>query len=97
MQAPRDKLVCVLNCCRVINNLLHAAGNDDNEARGKTKVDLYMMHASQWHAAPDNMHCNTSRYRISPCPCADLVNELCGIRYHLMLHILVFAVNQLQD
>ena len=24
-KAPRDKLVCVLNCCRVINNLLAAA------------------------------------------------------------------------
>ena len=23
VQAPRDKLVCILNCCRVINNLLH--------------------------------------------------------------------------
>lgn len=34
MQAPRDKLVCVLNCCRVINNLLHVADNDGNEARG---------------------------------------------------------------
>ncbi|DBB04146.1 hypothetical protein WJX77_002566 [Trebouxia sp. C0004] len=33
-KAPRDKLVCVLNCCRVINNLLHNAGIKDNEARG---------------------------------------------------------------
>ncbi|KAL0040776.1 hypothetical protein WJX79_005242 [Trebouxia sp. C0005] len=33
-KAPRDKLVCVLNCCRVINNLLHNAGIQDNEARG---------------------------------------------------------------
>ena len=22
-KAPRDKLVCILNCCRIINNLLH--------------------------------------------------------------------------
>jgi len=38
-QAPRDKLVCILNCCRVIGNMLHtgprssgdgsAAGADD--------------------------------------------------------------------
>lgn len=35
MQAPRDKLVCVLNCCRVINNLLHVADNNGNEARGE--------------------------------------------------------------
>ena len=34
-QAPRDKLVCVLNCCRVINNLLHVADNDGSEARGE--------------------------------------------------------------
>ena len=33
VQAPRDKLVCVLNCCRVINNLLHAAVAA-GEARG---------------------------------------------------------------
>ena len=32
-QAPRDKLVCILNCCRVINNLLHV-GIQDGEARG---------------------------------------------------------------
>lgn len=33
VQAPRDKLVCILNCCRVINNLLHAAVAA-GEARG---------------------------------------------------------------
>ena len=26
-KAPRDKLVCVLNCCRIINNLLNASAN----------------------------------------------------------------------
>ncbi len=26
-KAPRDKLVCVLNCCRVINNLLAASAS----------------------------------------------------------------------
>ena len=31
-QAPRDKLVCILNCCRVINNLLHVG--HDGDARG---------------------------------------------------------------
>lgn len=24
-QAPRDKLVCILNCCRVVGNMLHSA------------------------------------------------------------------------
>ena len=33
MQAPRDKLICVLNCCRVINNLLHVQVQQ-GEARG---------------------------------------------------------------
>lgn len=33
-QAPRDKLICILNCCRVISNLLNIkssvpAGADD--------------------------------------------------------------------
>ena len=32
VQAPRDKLVCALNCCRVINNLLHV--QVQGEARG---------------------------------------------------------------
>jgi hypothetical protein len=32
LQAPRDKLVCILNCCRVINNLLHVG--HDGDARG---------------------------------------------------------------
>lgn len=31
-KAPRDKLVCILNCCRVINNLLLnvSIGSKDN-------------------------------------------------------------------
>ncbi|BDA40541.1 probable vacuolar protein sorting-associated protein 9A at N-terminal half [Coccomyxa sp. Obi] len=32
-KAPRDKLVCILNCCRVINNLLHVQVQH-GEARG---------------------------------------------------------------
>lgn len=30
-KAPRDKLVCVLNCCKVINNLLLNASIASNE------------------------------------------------------------------
>ncbi|RZC54296.1 hypothetical protein C5167_013153 [Papaver somniferum] len=30
-KAPRDKLVCILNCCKVINNLLHNASIASNE------------------------------------------------------------------
>ena len=33
LQAPRDKLVCILNCCRIINNLLHL-NVGQGEARG---------------------------------------------------------------
>ena len=36
VQAPRDKLVCILNCCRVINNLLHV-GIQDGQARGESR------------------------------------------------------------
>lgn len=39
MQAPRDKLVCVLNCCRVINSLLHV-GIQDGQARGARSCTL---------------------------------------------------------
>ena len=45
LQAPRDKLVCVLNCCRVINNLLHV--QVQGEARGKP---LMMGPESRIHA-----------------------------------------------
>ncbi|THG17600.1 hypothetical protein TEA_004906 [Camellia sinensis var. sinensis] len=30
-KAPKDKLVCILNCCKVINNLLHNASVASNE------------------------------------------------------------------
>lgn len=36
LQAPRDKLVCILNCCRIINNLLHL-NVGQGEARGRLK------------------------------------------------------------
>lgn len=29
-RAPRDKLVCILNCCKVINNLLTSVSAKDN-------------------------------------------------------------------
>ena len=34
MQAPRDKLVCILNCCRYVNNLLNNAARE-GETRGQ--------------------------------------------------------------
>jgi hypothetical protein len=36
LQGPRDKLVCLLNCCRVINNIL--ATNVKAEGTGKWHV-----------------------------------------------------------
>ena len=30
-KAPRDKLACILNCCKVINNLLMNASNMSND------------------------------------------------------------------
>ena len=37
-QAPRDKLVCILNCCRVLNNVLQTSQSDGHEARGAFSV-----------------------------------------------------------
>ena len=49
VQAPRDKLVCILNCCRVINNLLHAAVAA-GEARGE-RPPLSTAHELRMHTA----------------------------------------------
>ena len=54
MQAPRDKLVCALNCCRVINNLLHV--QVQGEARGKdSNLKLSL---------PSEMPCSLNRTRL---------------------------------
>lgn len=39
-KAPRDKLVCVLNCCRVINNLLHLGSSGSGDAKGGLFLSL---------------------------------------------------------
>lgn len=33
-KAPREKLLCILNCCRVINNLLLNASMSENRVPG---------------------------------------------------------------
>ena len=37
-QAPRDKLVCILNCCRYLNNLINRAASE-GETRGEQCPD----------------------------------------------------------
>ena len=59
-QAPRDKLVCILNCCRVINNLLHV-GIQDGQARGEAiaagSLPAFPSRAGRISAArPHNFH-----------------------------------------
>ena len=39
-KAPRDKLVCVLNCCRIINNLLNASANTAPPVRPQLRSPL---------------------------------------------------------
>ncbi|KAK6804760.1 hypothetical protein RDI58_002544 [Solanum bulbocastanum] len=43
-RAPRDKLVCILNCCKVINNLLTFVSAKDNPpgADGFLPVLIYV-------------------------------------------------------
>ncbi len=41
VQAPRDKLVCALNCCRVINNLLHVQVQGEARGVASSNVDLF--------------------------------------------------------
>ncbi|KAK9835042.1 hypothetical protein WJX81_006516 [Elliptochloris bilobata] len=55
-KAPRDKLVCILNCCRVINNLLHAAVAA-GEARGADDF-LPVLIFVVVHAAPPQLASN---------------------------------------
>ena len=46
VQAPRDKLVCALNCCRVINNLLHVQVQGEARGADSSNLDLFACRAA---------------------------------------------------
>ncbi|KAI3895289.1 hypothetical protein MKX03_011022 [Papaver bracteatum] len=65
-KAPRDKLVCILNCCKVINNLLHNASVASNENPPGADEFLPVLIFVTIKANPPQLHSNLlyiQRYR----------------------------------
>ncbi|KAL6179768.1 hypothetical protein ACLB2K_046439 [Fragaria x ananassa] len=65
-KAPRDKLVCILNCCKVINNLLHNASIASNENTHGADEFLPVLIYVTLKANPPQLHSNLlyiQRYR----------------------------------
>ncbi|KAI3972905.1 hypothetical protein MKX01_019563 [Papaver californicum] len=65
-KAPRDKLVCILNCCKVINNLLHNASIASNENPPGADEFLPVLIFVTIKANPPQLHSNLlyiQRYR----------------------------------
>lgn len=65
-KAPRDKLVCILNCCRVISNLLSMAAKENSAAGADDflPVLIYVL----IRACPSNLESNLAfimRYRLA--------------------------------
>ncbi|CAD7697933.1 unnamed protein product [Ostreobium quekettii] len=58
-KAPRDKLVCILNCCRVIQNLLKTAG----KAAGGADIFVPVLNYVVIRAAPEHMISNVEYIR----------------------------------
>ncbi|KAK9833087.1 hypothetical protein WJX74_006750 [Apatococcus lobatus] len=56
-KAPRDKLVCILNCCRVLNNVLQTSSVGAHEARGADDF-LPLLIFTVIHANPPNLASN---------------------------------------
>ena len=55
-KAPRDKIVCVLNCCRIINNVLATAAQE-GEAAGADDFLPVLIYVTI-HAAPERLDSN---------------------------------------
>lgn len=55
-RTPRDKLVCVLNCCRVLTNLLASSRGDDNPPGADELLPALILTVIR--ANPDHMHSN---------------------------------------
>ncbi|KAL7246386.1 hypothetical protein ACSBR2_001484 [Camellia fascicularis] len=65
-KAPKDKLVCILNCCKVINNLLHNASIASNENTPGADEFLPVLIYVTIKANPPQLHSNLlyiQRYR----------------------------------
>lgn len=65
-KAPRDKLVCMLNCCRVINNLLHLGAANSSDAKGADDFLPILIYVVI-HANPPQLASNlefVQRYRM---------------------------------
>ncbi|KAI4388054.1 hypothetical protein MLD38_000425 [Melastoma candidum] len=65
-KAPRDKLVCILNCCKVINNLLMNASIASNESPPGADEFLPVLIFVTIKASPPQLHSNLlyiQRYR----------------------------------
>nr|QGN01431.1 vacuolar protein sorting-associated protein 9A-like protein [Camellia sinensis] len=65
-KAPKDKLVCILNCCKVINNLLHNASVASNENTPGADEFLPVLIYVTIKANPPQLHSNLlyiQRYR----------------------------------
>ncbi|KAE8077387.1 hypothetical protein FH972_015956 [Carpinus fangiana] len=65
-KAPRDKLVCILNCCKVISNLLHNASIASNENPPGADEFLPVLIYVTLKANPPQLHSNLlyiQRYR----------------------------------
>lgn len=59
-KAPRDKLVCILNCCRIINNLLHTgAAAGDGKGVGGWGGGHAHMHVVEWCVLHADVHIHT--------------------------------------
>ncbi|KAL8193034.1 hypothetical protein R6Q57_027129 [Mikania cordata] len=65
-KAPRDKLVCILSCCKVISNLLYNASTDANESMPGADEFLPVLIYVTIKANPPQLHSNLlyiHRYR----------------------------------
>ncbi|KAL9995835.1 putative VPS9 domain, RABX5, catalytic core helical domain-containing protein [Helianthus debilis subsp. tardiflorus] len=65
-KAPRDKLVCILSCCKVISNLLFNASTDANESLPGADEFLPVLIYVTIKANPPQLHSNLlyiQRYR----------------------------------
>ncbi|PWA99523.1 VPS9 domain-containing protein [Artemisia annua] len=65
-KAPRDKLVCILSCCKVISNLLYNASVDANESPPGADEFLPVLIYVTIKANPPQLHSNLlyiQRYR----------------------------------
>ncbi|XP_076900094.1 vacuolar protein sorting-associated protein 9A-like [Bidens hawaiensis] len=65
-KAPRDKLVCILSCCKVISNLLFNASTDTNESLPGADEFLPVLIYVTIKANPPQLHSNLlyiQRYR----------------------------------